>query len=227
MGFGAGREAMQAWLARPTWISAQPRWAQLVLALLFGDLLGYVAHRLFHRGRAWRFHAVHHSSPGLDWLSSVRLHPLNEVGSRLLVVVPLALLGFKPLQMAAVPVATALYALLLHADVSWDFGPLRGVLASPAFHRWHHAAGPAARDRNFAGLFAFWDVLFGTYHLPRGARPERLGVDEAVPRGVLAQLVWPFRSGASNANDQVSKDDPHVPRARRSDAGRSPASAVR
>ncbi len=50
-------------------------WQQAVLILLLGDCIGYWMHRAFHRGRLWRFHAVHHSSVDLDWLSAVRLHP--------------------------------------------------------------------------------------------------------------------------------------------------------
>jgi sterol desaturase/sphingolipid hydroxylase (fatty acid hydroxylase superfamily) len=40
---------------------------------------------------------------------------------------------------AFVPFLT-LYAILLHANVGWTFGPLRDVIASPVFHRWHHTS---------------------------------------------------------------------------------------
>ena len=35
-------------------------------------------HRLLHRPLLWRFHAVHHSSTQVDWLSAVRVHPVND-----------------------------------------------------------------------------------------------------------------------------------------------------
>jgi sterol desaturase/sphingolipid hydroxylase (fatty acid hydroxylase superfamily) len=94
---------------------------------------------------------------------------------------------------AFVPVLT-LYALFLHADVDWSFGPLRYVIASPVFHRWHHTSEEEGLDRNFAGMFPFIDVIFGTFYMPRGRAPERFGlVRDDVPDGLLAQLWYPFR----------------------------------
>jgi sterol desaturase/sphingolipid hydroxylase (fatty acid hydroxylase superfamily) len=34
---------------------------------------------------------------------------------------------------------------LVHANLNWTFGPLRYVLVSPVFHRWHHARRSATR----------------------------------------------------------------------------------
>jgi len=182
-----------------TSIHAQPRWIQGVELALLLDLSSYWIHRLFHRRRLWPFHAVHHSSSRLTWLSSVRLHPVNDLLTRVLQVVLLLLLGFDPTLLAALVPFTGLYALLLHARVPWDFGPFRYVLASPLFHRWHHTSAAEGRDKNFAGLFPIWDMVFGTLYLPRAA-PTRFGVDEPVPVSFLAQLTWPFRKRASHPN---------------------------
>jgi hypothetical protein len=55
-------------------------------------------------------------------------------------VTPLLLLGFNPtVTLSAAPVFT-FYAIFLHANVNWDFGALRVVIATPVFHRWHHSA---------------------------------------------------------------------------------------
>lgn len=178
---------------------------QLLVGLFVADLGGYASHRAFHGRRLWRFHAVHHSSERLDWLASVRVHPVNEILGRPIAALPLLLLGFEPAVFVLVAPFTTLYALLLHADVTWDFGPLRRVIASPAFHRWHHAADREARDRNFAGLFPVIDLAFGTFHLPKGRLPERLGVvGEPVPAGILAQLAWPFRRRRSPAGEPAA-----------------------
>ncbi len=64
-------------------LAAQPLWLQGIEIFVAGDFLGYWQHRLFHARNLWRFHAVHHSSTELDWLSSVRLHPVNDALSRL------------------------------------------------------------------------------------------------------------------------------------------------
>ena len=84
--------------------------------------------------------------------------------------------------------------------MSWTFGPLRYALASPGFHRWHHTSQEEGLDKNFAGLFPFIDLLFGTFYMPVGRRPERFGVlNEEVPEGLLGQLAYPFRRAARPA----------------------------
>jgi sterol desaturase/sphingolipid hydroxylase (fatty acid hydroxylase superfamily) len=179
---------------RRTWASTLPVGLQAVLVIVLGDLIGYWGHRLFHGRALWKYHAVHHASTRLDWLSSVRLHPVNDALERLLQVVPLFLLGFNLGVLAAYVPFLTLYAIFLHANVRWDFGPLRAAIATPRFHRWHHTSQREGLDKNFAGLLPLWDVLFGTYYMPAGLQPERFGVDgEPVPEGFLAQLAYPFR----------------------------------
>ncbi len=86
-----------------------------------------------------------------------------------------------------------LYAIFVHANVRWDFGPLRALIATPRFHRWHHTSQAEGLDKNFAGLLPLWDALFGKYYMPDGRQPEVFGVaGEPVPEGFLAQLAYPF-----------------------------------
>jgi sterol desaturase/sphingolipid hydroxylase (fatty acid hydroxylase superfamily) len=174
-------------------LAAQPLWLQAIQIFVIGDFLGYWQHRWFHRGWRWRFHAIHHSSVDLDWLSSVRVHPVNDMLARIIVAVPIVALGYNVGAVALFTVFTTLYAIALHANLSWTYGPLRYAIASPAFHRWHHSSAEEGRDRNFAGFFPAWDLMFGTFHMPAGSRPERFGVDEPVPGGLVGQMVWPFR----------------------------------
>lgn len=176
-----------------SWIASRPLGLQLLALVVLNDLVGYWVHRCFHRNRElWRFHAVHHSSRELDWLASVRAHPVSGALNRVLHLFPMVLLGFDPRIVAGLAPALLLYGLLLHANVSWRFGPLRYLIASPAFHRWHHAAEAEGRDKNFAGLLPVWDLIFGTFHLPARA-PARCGVDEdPPPAGFWGQLRHPF-----------------------------------
>jgi sterol desaturase/sphingolipid hydroxylase (fatty acid hydroxylase superfamily) len=184
-----------------TWVGRRPLLLQIAAFVLLADFLGYWQHRAFHQvEKLWRIHAVHHSSTEVDWLSSVRVHPLNDALSGAAVAVPLLLFGFKPETVAAYLPFLHLYAILLHANLDWDFGPLRYVLASPAFHRWHHAADREALDKNFAGMLPLWDVVFGTIYLPRNARPERFGIHgDPLSGGILAQMLYPFRRGRLEA----------------------------
>jgi sterol desaturase/sphingolipid hydroxylase (fatty acid hydroxylase superfamily) len=179
-------------------VGRQPAWLQAIELLLLMDLVGYGTHRWFHGGWRWRFHAIHHSPVDLDWLSSVRLHPVNDLMTRITQVTVAVGLGFAPLVLAGAAPLLTLWAIFLHANVDWDLGSLRTVIASPRFHRWHHTSADEGRDRNFAGLFPIWDILFGTYDMPAHA-PTRFGVDDPVPEGLIGQLIWPFRRRAQRA----------------------------
>jgi sterol desaturase/sphingolipid hydroxylase (fatty acid hydroxylase superfamily) len=172
-----------------------PLWVQAIGLLVVGDFIGYWLHRAFHRGKLWRFHAIHHSSRDLDWLSAVRLHPVNDVLMRVASAVPLLLTGFAPVALAGIAPLLTILAILIHANVDWDWGPLRSVIASPRFHRWHHTSEHEGLDKNFAGLLPMWDILFGTYYLPKGKVPALFGTNTQVPPGLGGQIVFPFRRG--------------------------------
>ena len=175
------------------WFRAQSIPLQMIEVLLASDLIGYASHRMFHRGWLWRIHAIHHSSATLDWLAAARVHPLNEAITRLAQVAPLYLLGFDTRVLAGIVPLFTFYAIFLHADVSWSYGPLRYLIASPRFHRWHHTAAERGGEKNFAATFPILDVLFGTFYMPAGELPDRYGIaDRSFPQTFGAQLVHPF-----------------------------------
>ncbi|MPZ14414.1 MAG: sterol desaturase family protein [Chloroflexi bacterium] len=194
-GVALNREAVTAFLERDTLVRQQPGWLQAVELVILLDFVAYWMHRAFHRdGLLWRIHSVHHSSIKVDWLSSVRVHPLNDLGTRVVQVIPLVLLGFDASALGiAVPFFT-FYALFVHSDVPWTYGPLRFAVASPAFHRWHHTTQTEGLNKNFAALLPMFDLLFGTFFMPEGTQPERFGIiGSTVPENIILQLVHPFR----------------------------------
>jgi sterol desaturase/sphingolipid hydroxylase (fatty acid hydroxylase superfamily) len=112
---------------------------------------------------------------------------------RLASAVPLLLTGFAPVALASIAPLLTLLAILVHANIDWDWGPFRSVIASPRFHRWHHTSENEGLDKNFAGLLPLWDILFGTYYMPKDKLPARFGTDAKVPTGLIGQLAFPFR----------------------------------
>ena len=192
------RPSLEAFLAPRPALAQLPWLVQLAAFLLLADLLAYGTHRFLHASkRLWPIHAVHHSSTQVDWLSSVRVHPLNDVVTRLAQAVPIVLVGFDPTLVAAYVPIFLFYGILVHANLPWTFGPLRHVLASPCFHRWHHAAEEDGLNRNFAGMFPFIDLAFGTFHMPPGRQPEHFGIpDGDVPTTLWGQVAHPFRRRA-------------------------------
>lgn len=193
LGLLLGREIGPGLAAGAGPIARQPFWAIALEMLVLGDLIGYWLHRWFHQGRMWRFHAVHHGSEQLDWLAAVRVHPVNDLVMKVGQASVLLCLGFPLTALAAYVPFLSFYALLLHANVGWSFGPLRHVLASPAFHRWHHTGEKAGLNKNFAGLLPVWDLLFGSFYMPDRA-PAKFGIrDGDMPKGFWGQLAYPFR----------------------------------
>src|SRR5688572_32132155 len=60
--------------------AAPPLWLEAIVAIVLLDAGNYAVHWLMHRHEAlWRIHAVHHSSPTLDWLATFRSHPLEQI----------------------------------------------------------------------------------------------------------------------------------------------------
>lgn len=180
-------------------IAQQPLGWMVLEVLVVGDFVSYWTHRIFHRRRLWKIHAIHHSSTELDWLSSVRVHPLNQALNSAVSVAVLVALGFPLEIMKGYLPFIIIYGVLLHANVPWDFGPLRYVIASPRFHRWHHTSEEHGLDKNFAGLFPVFDLLFGTFYMPRGEQPGQFGVrNDEVPQSLWAQMVYPFRKASKS-----------------------------
>jgi sterol desaturase/sphingolipid hydroxylase (fatty acid hydroxylase superfamily) len=189
-------------------LAGLPLWSQILLILVISDVIQYWLHRAFHWGPLWPFHVIHHSSRVLDWITTFRIHPVQQLLYSTSVSVLLMLLGFSPVAFAVLAPLNLLHAALVHANLDWDFGPFRYVLASPVFHRWHHVdEDPEVHDKNFAPTFPILDVLFGTFYMPKGVRPQGYGVEGAPSEDYVAQLVYPFkalaaRQGADGAASQ-------------------------
>ncbi len=169
-------------------------WPQVVLYLLGSDLVMYTTHRLFHTARLWRFHAVHHSSEHLEWTSASRFHPVDQILHAIMSDIAMLLLGIPPEVLVWLMPFNVGTSALVHANLDWDFGPFRYVLVSPVFHRWHHTSAERGGSSNFAGTFPLYDLLFGTFHMPVGQRPDAYGVDDPhFPSGFLRQLRYPLK----------------------------------
>ena len=190
--------SVSAILGRPAavaWIAEQPVWLQVIEIMLLADLAQYWAHRAFHRVPwLWRFHAVHHSARAMDWLAGSRLHPVDAVATRAVVLVPLFVLGFHMLALTTWLALVAFHAIFDHGNLRFRFRGIEHVLATPRFHHWHHAVAPV--DKNFSVHFPWLDRLFGTHYMPAdGAWPDELGIEgHPVPEGLLPQLAHPFRA---------------------------------
>jgi sterol desaturase/sphingolipid hydroxylase (fatty acid hydroxylase superfamily) len=166
-------------------------WVSFLLYLLLFDLVDYAYHRLQHSvGWWWQLHAVHHSQRQMTLWSDNRNHLLDDLLRDSVFVLLALVVGVAPGQFVAIVAVTQLVESLSHANVRLDFGPLRGLLVSPRFHRLHHAVGLGHESagqgslggHNFAVLFPVWDILFGSARFddplqPTGIRDQLEGRD--------------------------------------------------
>lgn len=157
------------------------------------DLAIYWTHRWYHEVPfLWRFHAIHHSTEHLDWVSGFRNHPLDGTLIAPAFVFLLAA-GFEAEFTGALAIIQFVLGIFLHANVRWRLRWLHRVVITPEFHHWHHANEPGAINSNYSVFLPAWDQLFGTYFMPRNRRPRRYGVSEYIPDGMVAQLRHPLR----------------------------------
>ena len=120
----------------------------------------------------------------MDWLAGSRLHLIDVAVTRGLTYIPIYILGFSETALFTYIVFVSLQATFIHANVRFEFGPLRWFLATPQFHHWHHGAEREAVDKNFAVHLPVLDWIFGTYLLPKGRWPTSYGLGgrTTVPR---------------------------------------------
>jgi sterol desaturase/sphingolipid hydroxylase (fatty acid hydroxylase superfamily) len=182
-------------------IAAQPLWLRVILSFLIGEIGFYWGHRWNHEiPLLWRFHAIHHSAEHVDFLVNTRAHPIDMVFTRLCGLVPLYIFGLaSPIGRSGslIPVLIILigtvWGFFIHANVRWRFGPLEWLVATPAFHHWHHTNdGPAYINKNYSPMLPIIDRVFGTLYLPRNKQPERYGIDQPLSPHLLGQLIDPF-----------------------------------
>jgi sterol desaturase/sphingolipid hydroxylase (fatty acid hydroxylase superfamily) len=174
-------------------LSALPMWTQVIVFMVASDFMLYWLHRAFHRGNLWKYHAVHHSSEDLDWISAARFHPVNLFLGAVGVDVVLLLAGISLDVMVWVGPFITAHSGFVHANLKWSLGPFKYVLASPVFHRWHHTAIDRGGSTNFAGTFPIWDVLFGTFNMPANVLPDAYGIDDkSFPESFSGQMLYPF-----------------------------------
>lgn len=181
--------------ASSAWPQAWPLAAQVVTMVLIVDLFRYWLHRACHRFEfLWRFHEVHHSPELLYTLNVGRFHPVEKALHFCADTVPFLLLGVAPEVIAGYFLLYSVNGFFQHSNVRLRYGWLNLVVGSAETHRWHHARDPRTAACNFGNTFIVWDVLFGTWHLPKDRSIEDIGImDRTYPKQFWAQMLTPFR----------------------------------
>ena len=182
--------------ARSLWPHAAPTLLQTCLMVLVVDCARYWLHRACHRfPLLWRLHAIHHSPDILYSLNSGRFHPLEKALHFCVDAMPFIVLGVAPEVIAGYFVIYAANGLFQHSNVGLKYGWLNYVVGSAQTHRWHHSRNARIAACNFGSTTVVWDVIFGTWRLPKGQQVEEVGsMDKEYPKDFTGLLAAPFRS---------------------------------
>lgn len=143
-----------------TWTHPAVYWVMLLLA---EDFMYYWLHRFDHEIRLfWAVHVTHHSSKHLNFTIGFRSSVFEPL-YRFIYFIPLAWVGFKPLDIFFMYSATQIWGTLVHTELINKLGWLEYILVTPSHHRVHHASNPKYLDKNMGMFLIVWDKIFGTF----------------------------------------------------------------
>jgi sterol desaturase/sphingolipid hydroxylase (fatty acid hydroxylase superfamily) len=155
-----------------------------LLLLVLQDIAFYFEHRVDHYCRLfWAVHVTHHSSEKFNLTTGFRSSVFQPL-YRFVYFIPLALLGFKPLDIMFMYSATQIYGILIHTQYINKLGFLEYFMATPSHHRVHHASNTIFLDKNMGMVFIIWDKIFGTFASEDDLKNEqiRFGLTKNIDR---------------------------------------------
>ena len=182
-------------LSSEFWESVPAPLTWLALLLVY-DVALYWIHRWLHSGWMWPMHAVHHSDEELHFLSWSRGHALEQTVILCFVFICSAWMGLEIKEILFLAYWKAMHQYYVHANIDWDHGWFKKIIASPQYHRWHHANVKEAYDKNFASIFPFIDIIFGTYYHPHSAVDVPTGFENSPGNDFIALMTYPFTEWA-------------------------------
>jgi sterol desaturase/sphingolipid hydroxylase (fatty acid hydroxylase superfamily) len=189
------------------WISITNVFSYWFLLLLAEDFLYYWLHRWDHEIRLlWAIHVTHHSSEKMNFTVGFRSSVFQPL-YRFVYFIPLALLGFKPLDIVFMYSATQIWGIFVHTELINKMGWFEYILVTPSHHRVHHASNPKYLDKNMGMFLIIWDQLFGTFQPELSTeeyQPRKYGLTKPMEKTGAFDLV--FHEWAAIGKDLVRSD---------------------
>lgn len=182
------------------WPHDWPVAAQVMLMLVSAEFLRYWLHRFAHANPLlWRLHAVHHSVHKLYWLNVGRFHPLEKALQFSLDALPFMLLGVGEQVIALYFVFYAVNGFFQHSNIRLHHGPLNYLISTAELHRWHHSRLVSEANNNYGNNLIIWDLVFGSWFLPKNRGVGELGLKNAdYPMDFASQMTTPFVRGITD-----------------------------
>lgn len=139
-------------------------WWTWAVLLFVDDFAYYWFHRFSHEIRFfWNFHVVHHSSNQYNLSVAVRQSWFSGI-AHWIFYLPAAFMGFPLWAFTTMHGINLIYQFWIHTKVikkmpAW----FEYIFNTPSHHRVHHGVNNPYLDKNYAGIFIFWDRMFGSF----------------------------------------------------------------
>ncbi|HTC00980.1 MAG TPA: sterol desaturase family protein [Ferruginibacter sp.] len=139
-------------------------WLYWPLLFILEDFVYYFEHRVDHYCRVfWAVHVTHHSSDEFNLTTGFRSSVFQPL-YRFIYFIPLAFIGFRPVDIIFMYALTQIYGILVHTKMVQKMPAWFEVLfVSPSHHRVHHASNIVYLDKNMGMCLIIWDKMFGTF----------------------------------------------------------------
>ncbi len=164
-----------------------------LILLLVEDFLYYWLHRFDHDIRLfWAVHVTHHSSDELNFTVGFRSSVFQPL-YRFFYFIPLALMGFKPVDIAFIYSATQIWGIFVHTKLINKMGWMEYIFVTPSHHRVHHASNPKYLDKNMGMFLIIWDKLFGTFQAELPAenyQPIKYGLTKPLGKTGFGNIIF-------------------------------------
>lgn len=164
-----------------------------LVLLVMEDMLYYWLHRFDHEIRFfWAVHVTHHSSQTLNFSVGFRSSVFQPL-YRFLYFIPLALMGFRPVDIALIYSVTQIWGIFVHTELIRKMGWLEYFMVTPSHHRVHHGSNPKYLDRNMGMFLIIWDKLFGTFQpelSPEEYQPISYGLTKNIEGANALSIIF-------------------------------------
>jgi len=173
--------AVLMWCYNHHFIKVENVYLYWFLLFLLEDLAFYFEHRVDHYCRIfWAVHVTHHSSDEYNLTTGFRSSVFQPI-YRFMYFIPIALMGFHPLDIIFMYSLTQTYGILVHTQYVKNMPRwFEAVFVSPSHHRVHHASNVCYLDKNMGMCLIIWDKLFGTFQEELETEPIRYGLTKPI-----------------------------------------------
>ena len=175
------------------WFSISNLFTYWFFLILAEDFMYYWLHRFDHEVRFfWAVHVTHHSSEYMNFTVGFRSSVFQPL-YRFIYFIPLALCGFRALDIVFIYSATQIWGIFVHTELIRKMGWLEYIFVTPSHHRVHHSSNPRYLDKNMGMFLIIWDQLFGTFQpeLPDEVyEPKKYGLTKPIGKTTATTVVF-------------------------------------